>query len=89
MKKTDKQFTLDNLKKGECAVTVRLENDGVMRKKLLQMGLTGGCRVRLVRRFPFGGPLELSVRGYRLCIRKCDAQKIIAEKSACEEGGAK
>ncbi len=85
MKKSNRQITLDKLKKGESATVIRLETDSVMRKKLLQMGLTPDCRVKLIRRLLLGGPLEFSVRGYRLCIRKSDAKKIIAEKSAQKE----
>ncbi len=53
-------------------------NDGVA-IRLLEMGLTPGVSVRVVGRAPFGDPLELEVRGYRLSIRRAEAARVTIE----------
>ena len=52
---------------------------GVFRKKLLAMGLTPGIEIDITRKAPFGGPLELSLRGFSLSLRRNEAQDIQVE----------
>ncbi len=80
--------TLDELPKGKSAVieTVSGKKDS-LRRHLLEMGLTPGTEVTLVKTAPLGDPLELKVRGYELTLRKADAGNIhirdIRKISAC------
>lgn len=63
----------DRVRVGDVAGT-----DGVS-IRLLEMGLTPGVAVRVVGRAPFGDPLELEVRGYRLSIRRAEAARVTIE----------
>ncbi len=47
--------------------------------RLLEMGLTSGTNIRLVRVAPLGDPIELAVRGYRLSVRKSEAAAVMIE----------
>lgn len=72
--------TLADLKKGERGIIVNLESEGKMKRRLIDMGVTGGSEVEYLRSAPLGDPIEFMVRGYRLSIRKNEAKKIIIEK---------
>ncbi len=69
--------TLDLLNSGESAVVkaVRGENTP-LRRRLLDMGITKGTELTLVRTAPLGDPIELKLRGYALTIRKSDASLV-------------
>ncbi len=64
---------------GESGRIVRVEGSGGFRHRLLEMGLTVGSVVRLIRAAPLGDPLELQIRGYRLSVRKAEAATVIIE----------
>jgi Fe2+ transport system protein FeoA len=53
-----------------------VEGQGPIRRRLLEMGVTPGCQLRLVRFAPLGDPLEIVVRGYHLSLRRNEAQTI-------------
>lgn len=73
---TDKN-TLDQLQIGKDAIIVTVESDdSALRKHILDMGLTPGTEVTLIKTAPMGDPLELRVRGYELTLRKEDARHI-------------
>ena len=78
---------LDELNIGGCAQIISVNSDDrALRRHILDMGLTPGTRVTLVKTAPMGDPLELAVRGYSLTLRKDDAAKIgITEIPACTE----
>ncbi len=70
-------MTLSELKVGQsCTITHVESNDKALRRHILDMGLTPGTAVTLVKTAPMGDPLELTVRGYSLTLRKDDAAKI-------------
>ncbi len=71
--------TLKELAVGESAVVVRLNSTGATRRRLLDMGLTKGVKVTLRKVAPLGDPLEITLRGYELTLRKADAQWIEVE----------
>ena len=52
-----------------------------LRRRLLEMGLTRGTLVELIRVAPMGDPIEISVRGYRLSLRRAEASSILIKKS--------
>lgn len=68
--------TLQQLKVGQTATVVRLHGEGPVRRRIMDMGLTKGTEVYLRKVAPLGDPLELTVRGYELSIRKADAEMI-------------
>ena len=73
----NKYASLDKLKTGKDAIITSIEcEDRAMRSHILDMGLTPGVEVTLVKTAPMGDPLEIRVRGYELTIRKADAAKI-------------
>lgn len=70
-------FTLDRLTPGQSGVILTVGNDhGPVKRRLVDMGLTPGVSVTLRKVAPFGDPLELTLRGYELSLRKEDAQYI-------------
>lgn len=64
---------LGKMRCGESATIVRVGGEGALRKRVLDLGLTRGCRVTVERSAPLGDPIEISVRGYRLTIRRAEA----------------
>ena len=72
----EQQITLDKLEKGKDAYILSIDcEDKALRKHILDMGLTPGVEVTLIKTAPMGDPLELRVRGYELTLRKGDAAK--------------
>ena len=68
--------TLRDVKVGEHAVIVKLHGEGPLKRRIMDMGLTKGTQVYLRKVAPLGDPLELTVRGYELSIRKADAAMV-------------
>ena len=64
---------------GESASVVRLNSTGATRRRLLDMGLTKGVKVTLRKVAPLGDPLEITLRGYELSLRKSEAELIEVE----------
>lgn len=71
--------TLDQLARGQRAVIVRIGGERALRRRLLDMGLVTGEAVTLTAVAPLGDPLELTVKGYRLSLRKDEARLVIVE----------
>lgn len=71
--------TLKDVAVGEKATVVRLRGEGALRRRILDMGLTPGVEVLVRKVAPLGDPMELSVRGYELSLRKADAEFIQVE----------
>lgn len=70
------KISADLLKPNERAVVVNVGCERSLKNRLIEMGLTDGAEISLVKRAPFGDPIEFSVRGYRLAIRKSEAKMI-------------
>lgn len=68
--------TLKDVKVGETAVVVRLHGEGAVKRRIMDMGLTRGTEVHVRKVAPLGDPMELTVRGYELSVRKADAERI-------------
>ena len=60
---------------GVCTVT-KLNGTGKLRRRIMDMGITKGVEIKVVKIAPLGDPMELNVRGYELSIRKSDAESI-------------
>ncbi len=73
-------MTLDELPIGEQAVITSVGGEGILRLRLLDMGLIPKTKVRMQKMAPMGDPIEISIRGYQLTIRKEDAGKIEVER---------
>ena len=71
--------TLRDVKVGERATIVRLHGEGALKRRIMDMGLTRGTEVFVQKVAPLGDPMELTVRGYELSVRKGDAELIEVE----------
>ena len=71
--------TLRDVKVGERATIVRLHGEGALKRRIMDMGLTRGTQVYVRKVAPLGDPMELTVRGYELSVRKGDAELIEVE----------
>lgn len=68
--------TLRDLKIGERATVVRIHGEGAVKRRIMDMGLTKGVEVYVRKVAPLGDPIEITVRGYELSLRKADAENI-------------
>ena len=68
--------TLKDVKIGESAVIEKLHGEGAIKRRIMDMGLTRGTQVYVRKVAPLGDPMELTVRGYELSVRKADAELI-------------
>ena len=71
--------TLKDVGIGQTAKVKKLHGEGVVKRRIMDMGLTKGTEVLVRKVAPLGDPLELKVRGYELSIRKADAELIEVE----------
>jgi len=78
--------SLDDLVSGEVGLIVRIDGAGLARGRLIEMGLTPGVRVRLVRRAPFGDPIEIDVLGNHFAIRRELASLVFVSTQQCTVG---
>ncbi|PQO29457.1 hypothetical protein DTL21_25715 [Bremerella cremea] len=67
---------LSELAIGEEGVIASIDNSGVAAVRLMEMGMTPGCAVKLVGTAPFGDPLEVEIRGYHLSLRRTEAELV-------------
>lgn len=68
--------TLKEVRVGETATVAKLHGEGALRRRIMDMGVTRGTEVFVRKVAPLGDPIELTVRGYELSIRKSDAEMI-------------
>ncbi len=71
--------TLRDVKIGQSATIKRLHGEGALKRRIMDMGLTKGVEVYVRKVAPLGDPMELTVRGYELSVRKGDAELIEVE----------
>ena len=71
--------SLDLLTKGEKGVIKLVKGEGVIRRRLFDMGVTPGAEVELVKKAPLGDPLEYKIRNYALTLRKKEAENVIVD----------
>ena len=72
-------MTLDKLPVGKSAVITRVGGEGELRFRFLDMGILPRTRVTMMKIAPLGDPIEITVRGYELSLRKADAEMIEVE----------
>lgn len=71
--------TLKTARIGETVKVVRLNGEGAVKRRIMDMGLTKGTEVYIRKVAPLGDPIEITVRGYELSLRKADAEMVEVE----------
>ena len=71
--------TLRQIGIGETAKVVKLQGEGAVKRRIMDMGITKGVEVIIRKVAPLGDPIEVTVRGYELSLRKADADMIEVE----------
>ena len=71
--------TLREAKIGQTVKVVKLHGEGAVKRRLMDMGITRGVEVCIRKVAPLGDPIEVTVRGYELSLRKADAEMIEIE----------
>ena len=71
--------TLRQAKIGDTVKVVKLHGEGAVKRRIMDMGITKGVQVHIRKGAPLGDPVEITVRGYELSIRKADADRIEVE----------
>ena len=71
--------TLKDAKIGDTVRVVKLHGEGAVKRRIMDMGLTKGVEVHIRKVAPLGDPVEVTIRGYELSLRKADAEMIEIE----------
>lgn len=71
--------TLKDARVGETVKVVKLTGEGAVKRRIMDMGITKGVEVHIRKVAPLGDPVEVTVRGYELSLRKADAEMIEVE----------
>ena len=72
-------MTLRDVKVDQTVSVVKLHGEGATKRRIMDMGITKGVSVTVQKVAPLGDPIELTVRGYQLSIRKADAEMVEVE----------
>ena len=72
-------YTLRDAKVGQTVKVVKLHGEGAIKRRIMDMGITKGIDIYVRRVAPLGYPVEITVRGYELSIRKADAEMVEVE----------
>ncbi len=68
--------TLREAKPGETVTVTKLNGTGAIKRRIMDMGITKGCSIFVRKVAPLGDPVEITIRGYELSLRKEDAQMV-------------
>jgi len=71
--------TLGSLRPGHSARVVRVHGEGPLQRRIMEMGLTRGVEVQVVKAAPLGDPIEIAVRGYAFSLRRAHAALVEVE----------
>lgn len=71
--------TLNDVKIGKTVTVKKIHSEGALKRRIMDMGITKGVEICIRKVAPFGDPIEVTVRGYELSIRKADAEMIEIE----------
>ena len=71
--------TLKDVPIGGKAKVIKLYGEGPIKRRIMDMGITKGVKIRVIKTAPLGDPIEITVRGYELSLRKEDAEMIEVE----------
>lgn len=75
-----KETSLKSLANGESGIVTRIALTGATKRRLIEMGITPGTRVGVLKRAPLGDPIEILLRGFSLTIRGTDAEQIFVSE---------
>lgn len=70
-------MTLRELKPGQRGTVASIGTTGPMKRRIMDMGITPGVEIKIVKVAPLGDPIEVNLRGYELSLRKDEAQQIV------------
>ena len=79
--------TLKDAKIGERVIVKRLNGEGPIRRRIMDMGITKGVEIYVRKVAPLGDPLDLTLRGYELTLRRADAELVELVEPERKEGG--
>ena len=68
--------TMRDIHVGQNTKVVKIHGEGALKRRIMDMGITKGTEVKLVKVAPLGDPMELELRGYHLSLRKADADLV-------------
>ena len=71
--------TLKQVKRGETVTVQKLQGEGPVKRRIMDMGISKGTSIFVRKVAPLGDPVEVTVRGYELSLRKADADMILVE----------
>ncbi|MBO5936545.1 MAG: ferrous iron transport protein A [Clostridia bacterium] len=71
--------TLKDAKIGETVRVTKVGGEGAIKRRIMDMGITKGVSIKVMKVAPLGDPIEITVRGYELTLRKADCQNIEVE----------
>ncbi len=74
-------MTLRDIPVGSTAKVVKINGEGKVKRRIMDMGITKGCEIFVRKVAPLGDPVEITVRGYELSLRKADADILEMELS--------
>ena len=69
-------MTLREAKTGQTVTVVKLNGEGAVKRRIMDMGITKGVEIYVRKVAPLGDPVEITVRGYELSVRKADAEMV-------------
>jgi ferrous iron transport protein A len=72
-------MTLKETKTGQTVKVVKLNGEGAVKRRIMDMGITKGVEIYVRKVAPLGDPVEITVRGYELSVRKADAEMVEVE----------
>lgn len=71
--------TLNQVKVGETVKVTKIAGEGPIKRRIMDMGITKGTTLHVRKAAPLGDPIEITVRGYELSVRKADAEMVQVE----------
>lgn len=71
--------TLKDVRIGETVKVIKLTGEGPIKRRIMDMGITKGTEVHVRKVAPLGDPIEVTIRGYELSVRKADAEMVQVE----------
>ncbi|MBQ1682283.1 MAG: ferrous iron transport protein A [Agathobacter sp.] len=72
--------TLKDVNVGEIVTVAKLNGEGAVKRRIMDMGITKGVEIYVRKIAPLGDPVEITVRGYELSVRKADAEMILVKE---------
>ncbi len=69
-------MTLDELKPGQSGIVKGIGTKGPLKRRIMDMGVTPGTEIKIIKVAPLGDPIEVNIRGYELSLRKTEALQI-------------